>query len=184
MDKLWLIIKREYLTRVKSKSFLLSTFLTPVAFLVFFIVVGFIMGNRSDVDKKVVILDPGNVLNKVMKDERSIYYSFSDKELNVLKKDVEAGTYDGVLMIPKPDSAAVKNLKVFYYAENQLGLDAQSDLENQIADKVSEYKIQALGLDKEVLDNIKTKVTIDPEPISVDQKDESSSAAAIGADSA
>ena len=181
MDKLWLIIKREYLTRVKSKSFLLSTFLTPVAFLVFFIVVGFIMGNRSDVDKKVVILDPGNVLNKVMKDERSIYYSFSDKELNVLKKDVEAGTYDGVLMIPKPDSAAVKNLKVFYYAENQLGLDAQSDLENQIADKVSEYKIQALGLDKEVLDNIKTEVTIDPEPISVDQKDESSSAAAIGA---
>jgi ABC-2 type transport system permease protein len=99
MDKLWLIIKREYLTRVKSKSFLLSTFLTPLAFLVFFIVVGFIMGNKSDSDKKVAVVDPGNVLNKVMKDGDNIYYTFSDKGVDVLKKDVEAGSYDGILFI-------------------------------------------------------------------------------------
>ncbi len=181
MDKLWLIIKREYFTRVKSKSFLLSTFLTPLAFLVFFIVVGFIMGNKSDSDKKVAVVDPGNVLNKVMKDGDNIYYTFSDKGVDVLKKDVEAGSFDGILFIPKPDSSAVRKIKVLYYSENQLGLDAQSSLENQISERFSEYKIAALGLDKSVLENIKTDVTIDPEPIRVDQRDESSSAAAVGA---
>lgn len=181
MHKLWLIIKREYLTRVTSKTFLLSTFLTPLAFLVFFVIVGFIMGNKSDADKKVAIIDPANVLNKVMKDEHNLYFSFSEKPLAELKKEVKSGTFDGILMLPKQDTAETKEIKVFYYAENQLGLDAQSNLENQLADRISEHKIKVLGLDKTVLDNIKTNVTIDPEPISENQRDESSSAAAVGA---
>lgn len=181
MHKLWLIIKREYLTRVTSKTFLLSTFLTPLAFLVFFVIVGFIMGNKSDADKKVAIIDPANVLNKVMKDDHNLYFSFSEKPLAELKKDVKSGTFDGILMLPKQDTAETKEIKVFYYAENQLGLDAQSNLENQLADRISEHKIKMLGLDKTVLDNIKTNVTIDPEPISENQRDESSSAAAVGA---
>ncbi len=48
MDKLWLIIKREYLTRVKRRSFILATLLTPLAFAVFFVVVGFIFSYESD----------------------------------------------------------------------------------------------------------------------------------------
>ena len=48
MDKLWLIIKREYLTRVKRRSFIIATLLTPLAFAVFFVVVGLIFQYESD----------------------------------------------------------------------------------------------------------------------------------------
>ncbi|HMV25015.1 MAG TPA: ABC transporter permease, partial [Saprospiraceae bacterium] len=115
MDKLWLIIQREFLTRVKSKSFLLSTFLTPLAFLVFFVIAGFIMSYKEGEDKKVVVSDPANLLDKVIKDESNIYYTFSDESIDNLKKQVEQGNYSGILEIPKPDSAAIRQLKVYYY---------------------------------------------------------------------
>ena len=181
MNKLWLIIKREYLTRVKSKSFLLSTLLTPVAFLIFFVIIGFIIGYESKEDQKVVIVDKANILNKVMKDDKNIYYSFSDKTLEELKKEVEAGSYNGVLVLPGLDSLLTKKAKAFYYSKTQLGLDAQSNLENELGDKISAYKMEKLGLDKKILESIKTDVSLDPEPLTAEQKDESSSTAAIGA---
>ncbi|HND17546.1 MAG TPA: ABC transporter permease [Saprospiraceae bacterium] len=181
MDKLWLIIQREFLTRVKSKSFLLSTFLTPLAFLVFFVIAGFIMSYKEGEDKKVVVSDPANLLDKVIKDESNIYYTFSDESIDNLKKQVEQGNYSGILEIPKPDSAAIRQLKVYYYSENQLGLDDQAALENQLEDRIGEYKLKAQGLDKSILENLKTNISIDPEPINASQKNESSSAAAIGA---
>lgn len=181
MDKLWLIIKREYLTRVKSKSFLLSTILTPIAFLVFFVIIGFIIGYQSKEDQKVVIIDKGDLLHGVMKDDRNIYYTFSDQPLDVLKKEVEENKYNGVLVIPSLDSVKVRKTKAFYYAKEQLGLDAQSNLEDQLSEKISEYKMEKLGLKKELLESIKTDVSLDPEPLTIEQKDESSSAAAVGA---
>ncbi len=55
MNKLWLIIKREYLTRVKKRSFILATLLTPLAFALFFVVVGFIFAYNSGESFRVVL---------------------------------------------------------------------------------------------------------------------------------
>ena len=55
-SKIWLIIKREYKTRVQTKSFLLSTFLTPLLILGF---MGFILMTISDNEapKQVIVTD-------------------------------------------------------------------------------------------------------------------------------
>ena len=57
MNKLGLIIQREYITRVKNKNFILTTLLTPLGFLLFFIAVIFIFSNKSDKVYKVAIKD-------------------------------------------------------------------------------------------------------------------------------
>ena len=67
MKKLWLIIKREYLTRVRKRSFILGTLLTPLAFGLFFIVVGFIFSYESDEEKIVAVIDKGNILENTTK---------------------------------------------------------------------------------------------------------------------
>ena len=64
MDKLWLIIKREYLTRVKRRSFIIATLLTPLAFAVFFVVVVPVFQYESDDTRRIAIIDEGNVLKK------------------------------------------------------------------------------------------------------------------------
>lgn len=67
MNKLGLIIKREYLTRVTRRSFILATILTPLAFAVFFVVVGFIFQYQGDDKQRIAIIDEGNILKKVLK---------------------------------------------------------------------------------------------------------------------
>ncbi|MEO1437603.1 MAG: hypothetical protein AAFV80_18840, partial [Bacteroidota bacterium] len=59
MNKLWLIIRREYLTRVTKKTFIIATLGTPVAILLFILVVGWIFNNNADNLKLAVKDDSG-----------------------------------------------------------------------------------------------------------------------------
>ena len=61
MEKLWLIIKREYLTRVRKRSFLLATFLTPLAFAIFFVIIGVIFSYESGETLHIAIVDEGKI---------------------------------------------------------------------------------------------------------------------------
>ena len=61
MNKTWLIIKREYLSRVTKKTFILTTVLTPIGFIIFWIALIFIMSSGVE-KKKIALLDPGNAL--------------------------------------------------------------------------------------------------------------------------
>nr|HQU60171.1 ABC transporter permease [Saprospiraceae bacterium] len=101
MDKLWLIIKREYLTRVKRRSFIIATLLTPLAFAVFFVVVGLIFQYESDDSKRIAIIDEGNVLQRSIKDEKNLYFKFVDVELDLLRENFGEFDYDGILVLPK-----------------------------------------------------------------------------------
>ena len=57
MSKLWLIVKREYLTRVRSRAFLLGTLLTPLAFGAFFVIQGLMMSYKGGEKKKIIVFD-------------------------------------------------------------------------------------------------------------------------------
>ena len=89
MNKLGLIIKREYLTRVTRRSFILATLLTPLAFALFFVIVGVIFSYESDDSKRIAIIDEGNMLEKKMRDENNLFFKFVDTELDILKKNFD-----------------------------------------------------------------------------------------------
>ena len=71
MNKIWLIIKREYLTRVKNKTFILSTFLTPIFFAALIGIIVFITIKNTD-KEKVAIVDNSGVFTKVTDSIKSI----------------------------------------------------------------------------------------------------------------
>lgn len=165
MNKLWLIIKREYLTRVTRKQFILTTLITPVAFAIFFAIVGFIFSYQSDAGSKVAVLDPGNILEKSLPDSRSFYFSFPDGSLATLKANMESSDYDGILYIPPIDNLSDTRFKLLYYSDKSLDLDRSEAMESLIAERVRDYKIGALKFDTKQLAALDVKVTIDPEPI-------------------
>ena len=82
MNKLWLIIKREYITRVTRRSFILATLLTPLAFAIFFIVVSYIFQYQSDDSKRIAIIDEDNILSQTIKDDKNLYFFFVDIPLD------------------------------------------------------------------------------------------------------
>ena len=117
MDKLWLIIQREYLTRVKKRSFILATILTPLAFGLFFIVVGFIFSYEDGDVKQIAISDPGNVLSvSKLPNTKSITFTKPQKDLEGLKKYVEDEKYSGVIAIPVVKNLYDKSINSFWYS--------------------------------------------------------------------
>ncbi len=181
MKKLWLIIQREYLTRVRKRSFILTTLLTPLVFGLFIIVVGFITSYQGDAAKHILVSDSSKVLSQTMKDDKKLYFTFSDASLESLKADFDPKKYDGILLIPEIKDLATKKLTVFYYSDEQLGLDIRSSIEAKIAEKIREYKIFALRLDEKQLATLDTRVDIDPEPLKAQGDDSSSMTNAIAA---
>jgi len=122
MNKLWLIVKREYLTRVRKKSFLITTILIPFIFGAFTILPSYLLSIQEDEVTKVAIIDEGNIMNKAIKDEKDLYFSFHDKDLETMKEEVADGKYNGVLVIPKITKLDKKDFTLNYYSEGQLGL--------------------------------------------------------------
>ncbi len=183
MDKLILIIKREYLTRVKRRSFILVTLLTPLAFAVFFIVVGFIFSYESDDEMVVAVIDEGGLLaeKRQIRDERRLFFKEVHYSLDSARKVVENGEFVGVLQIPPLQNLMDRSQTVYYYSDNQLPLDIQFRIQDKISRLIREYKIDSLDIEKAQLEALETKVLLEPEPLREDGEDASRLTGAISA---
>jgi len=185
MNKLWLIIKREYLTRVKKRSFILATVLTPLAFALFFVVVGFIFAYDSGESLKVAFIDPGQILDpkKGLKSEQdnSLHFIRRNESIDVLKQQVTEGKYDGILVLPTIDNVYKKEDVVYYYSDKQVSINTNLAVTSRVSKVIREYKIRRLNLDQKELDALKSDLVFDPVPISADKEDESSKASIIAA---
>ena len=184
MDKLWLIIQREYLTRVKKRSFILGTILTPIAFGLFFIVVGFIFSYDSGEKLKIAVLDKGDFLEgKNLKgaDDGSLYFNKTTKPIDEVKSLIKEGKYDGALVIPEIKNMNANDHTIYYYAEDQLSIEVANRIEDNVESVIRDFKITALSLDKQQVDALNTKVKLDPEPLDDSDEDASTMTSAIGA---
>ncbi len=181
MDKLMLIIRREYLTRVQRRSFILATILTPLAFAVFFVVVGLIFQYESDDVRRVAVIDEGDVLGGVIKDEDNFYFKFEDAPLQVLKDQLSEKNYDGILVIPPLKDLLSRTHTVYYYSDEQPTLDIETLLKQRVAKRIRDYKIDELKLERDQLQALDTRVNLDPEPLEESGEDASRLTGAIGA---
>ncbi|MFT7449481.1 MAG: ABC-2 type transport system permease protein, partial [Patescibacteria group bacterium] len=185
MNKLWLIIQREYLTRVKKRSFIIATLLTPIAFALFFMVVGLIFAYDSGESLRVVFIDPGQIMkeeaNLKSEDDNSLHFIKSSKSIGALKELVNEGKYDGVLVLPAIQNIYNNKDTVFYYSDNQISLNINMAIKSRVGKSIREYKIRALDIDQKKLDALKSGLVLDPVPISENATDESSMTSIIGA---
>lgn len=169
MNKLLLIIKREYLTRVTRKSFILATLLTPLAFALFFVVVTVIFSYQSDDEKNIVIKDEGNMLEKVMMDSKGLYFTFSNESLDELKERYNNKEFDGILVIPYVENPDISKLVVQYYADDQLDPEGSLKLKSELEKRLRNFQIKRLGLDEETLAKIDMTVNIDPDQVNKEE---------------
>ena len=63
MDKIWIILEREYLQRVKKKSFILSTILTPLIFPIFIAITVFVLSTEESEERVIALLDSNNFID-------------------------------------------------------------------------------------------------------------------------
>src|SRR6185436_4525471 len=104
MNKIWLIIKREYLTRVRNKTFLLSTFLFPIVIVAFVVGSVFLAIKSKNKSRIAVINDPGFLQKNLESDSSFVVFEFPT---DVTSSNYEARGYAGLLKV-NTDTASKK----------------------------------------------------------------------------
>jgi ABC-2 type transport system permease protein len=167
MEKLWLIIKREYLTRVTRRSFILATVLTPLAFGLLIVVVGLIFSYQSDDTQNIIISDEGNLLNRTIADSKSLYFTFSNESLDQLKERYNNKEYDGILILPKIDTGNLESKKwvVRFLSDKQMEPEANSKMKSELEKRLRVFKMEQLGIEEEMLKKLDVNVVIDPDQV-------------------
>ncbi len=149
MNKLKLIIRREFLAKVKNKSFIMMTFLSPLLMVGIGFLVFFLSKKNDEKIKKIVYVDESKLFTENdFKDSKTIHYQdYTALGIDETKKKVEAGNYYGVLYIPKVDSLETLAKSIEFYSKDSPSLSVIGGLENKIESKLRNLKLDNFGID-------------------------------------
>jgi ABC-2 type transport system permease protein len=174
MNKVFLIIKREFTSRVQKKSFLIATLLTPLIFPLMIGGIVYVAVNERDSAKPDVvrIIDETNQF----KFEDTGRFVFIDSEMDVetAKEDLPKSSDFGILYIPKMDIYDPQG--IMFYGKTNPSLSMIGDLEGIIKRQIDAIKLQESGISPELMNRLKTNVSVRSVNISEEGVEKESSA--------
>ncbi len=153
MEKIWLIVKREYLTRIRNKTFLLSTFLTPLGFALIMGVVIWITVEGSDGIEKIAIADKENILKAYMDEAKDMEFVFDNNaDTSLLQKGFTA-----VLFAPGNGINQSGNFQI--YTSRSMSMATEGRISSKINSAMETRMMTELTkLSKEEYDSIRKEV--------------------------
>lgn len=130
MNKIWLIIKREYLTRVRNKTFILSTFLTPLLFAGIIAIVVFITVKNSD-KEKIAVIDNSGVFKLPKDSVKSVVFVLNP---SVALEDFDKNGFSGILFGPNSGSNKTDSFQL--YARKNFGVMTEATIHDKISKEI------------------------------------------------
>ncbi len=148
MHKIWLIIQREYTTRVKNKRFLLVTFLMPL------LIIGLIFGSAylsttGTEHRKIAVVDPNGFIKNALKNTSQIDFEFPE---NINISNYSSKGYSDILIIPKFDTTQKTNY--ILRSKKSMGLMLQNSISDKINSAIEDKMLQDAGIQQNTLDSI------------------------------
>jgi ABC-2 type transport system permease protein len=182
MKKIILIIQREYLTRVKKRSFLVMTILGPLLMAAVFIVPIYLATMNNDT-KTVSVLDESGFFIEKFKDSETIRFHYLTTDLNSAKEAMSKSGDYALLYIPKTAVSLPENAII--YAKSQVNIMVKSYIKDVMSRQLEEMKLEAKIRDiqpagggqvttNDILKSIKADVDISTIRIDTNGKEEKS----------
>jgi len=148
MHKIWLIIQREYTTRVKNKRFLMVTFLVPL------LMVGLIVGSayfsfKGTEERKIAVVDPNNFFKDKLKNSNQLKFEFPK---DVDTSNYQSKGYSDILIMPvfEGDQKADYILR----SKKSMGFNLQESISGKINAAIEDQMLEKAGIQQNVLDSI------------------------------
>lgn len=157
MSKTAIIVRREFLSRVRKKSFLVMTILGPVLMAAIIIVPVFI-AQLSDSDYAVAIVDDSSLFQESFTDADNITFTPLSANVDDALTLMHDGRFDAVLHIPETAFQAPSSLRLF--SSKTINFNAKIHIENILKHEYESIKLGFAGIDPEVLAEIETPVRI------------------------
>ena len=156
------IISREYMTRVRKKSFLLITFLGPVFFAAICILPSVIMFMTEDKGKQVAVVDQsGIVMEKFVDTDAIDYTDYSSEPVDSMKARFADLGLDALVVV-SPVDTALRTVHVAAYSEKPLSVDMKEAIGSKVDDAVEDYRLAQYDIDdlKQIMSDVKSDVSV------------------------
>ena len=156
------IIAREYLTKVRKKSFLLTTFLGPVFFAALCILPSLIMLMAEDKGKRVGVVDQSGIVMPYMVDsEQTDFMDFSGRPVDSLKNSYFDLDLDALVLISGLDTVS-RTVSVSAYSQKPLSVDMKETLSRNVANAVEEYRLESYDIKglRQILEDVRVDIPV------------------------
>jgi len=169
MNHLPLIIQREYLTKVRNKSFIIMTFLSPLIFIGLISLIVYLTQLNNNKERTISILDETGRISQVFltedakKDENTTYNILTGITLEKAKKQVQEAEEYGLLHIRQMASADEIARQIKFYSEDSPSQNFISKLERKLSKKLTDEALLNNGVDISLVKSSKMNVAIGQE---------------------
>ena len=161
MNKIMLVLEREFLTRVRKKSFIIMTILTPILFAALMIVPAVIATLEDKNERHIAVIDDAGIFEGKIPETEYLKFTFlHDVEVDDIKETFHESNYYAVLFIGKmvastPDA-------VVLYSDKQPSIDITSHISSALKNEIESQKLMSYDIENldEILNNIKTSIRV------------------------
>lgn len=172
MGKISLIIQREYLTRVRKRSFIIMTILGPLL-MAGVAIVPIWLASANESVRSIVVLDETGMMDYQLQSSANIQFSYSHVTLEDAKRNLENSNSYALVYIPKTqdDNLIVTQRSIKLYSSNQVSLNVKIYIENQLEKQLERAMLKANGVDKDLVSSIEKTVKVSIQNVDLSHKD-------------
>ena len=168
MNKILLIIRREYLTRVRKKSFLIMTILGPILMASVWIV-PIVLATRAEGTKIITVIDETGLFYEQLKPSEQIHFIYSVEALETAKTDLVGSENFGILHIPRSEQSVASTFVLYTFKKPGLGL--KQHLQEELARVMEIRKLQDVyGIDPKILSSVKSPVSLTVQDLNTNEE--------------
>lgn len=161
MRNLRLIIQREYLARVRNKTFIIMTFLSPLIFVGMILLIAYLSMLNSNEQKIIAIHDQTGMFINEFKDKEQVQYlDFSEESLEEARQKVLDNEYFGLIQIADNSEDPKSPVDVEFYGKETPGFGTVENIEKTISDKLTREQLISRGIDVSQIDKARTDVNM------------------------
>jgi ABC-2 type transport system permease protein len=161
MNKILLIIKREYVTRVKRKVFVVTTFLAPLGLAAITFLPAYLINHGME-EEKIALYDESGIFSGKMVNSSNLTYGHINTKnvpYDSLKVHYAESGFKGILRIPSAFNVD-QPADVEFYSADQLGVMTKSDITNQMTEVLRKIRLEEANISPAVMDKLNTPVNI------------------------
>ena len=162
MNKILLIIKREYLSRVRKKSFVIMTILGPVLMAGLILAPILLMDSSDEEKKEIWVCDENNLFEPQFEDVDGTDYQFFKNDLAEVKERFNSSDGYALVHIPRFENQNIDVLEssVKVYVHKPMSLSNQNQISNNIESVIESIKLKQEGLTRDIIDRTRSNVNL------------------------
>jgi ABC-2 type transport system permease protein len=148
MNKIGLVFEREYLTRVRKRSFLLVTIIIPLIIIGFYVAIIYVSISGNTTEQKIAVVDQEGLFSgQDLKEKEFTFHLFPVGQADDIAANYDKQGYDGYLLIPLHSTDDPRLLQ--FHRKSEAGSGPQGDMNAILGAMISHRRMQAAHMDPE-----------------------------------